>query len=686
MRFSLSLLAVSVGAIIALSPLHSASAQSLVHLSADRRDEVERENWIGAIASTSDSTEDSAETVEIAQTDATQPENDAASEATATEAEPAAVGDQSESESETEAAAEPIEESTDAATSSDETTAETTAAEAESVDSSNRETTQETAQETQPDEAPEASDVETTEDTNAQAEPSTPLVPADAAAPSTDETETSEEIEAETEAEAETETSEEIETETEAEAADEGLIQAAPEYLNPSPNPLQFPTQPEEVEIVGTQPITLEQAIDLAIRNNRELQVSRLELERAQAALREVQAANLPTLDLNSNLTFQENTQQQDSALQDFLDQLQGGQGGGQSDEDDVNVVLGGSVELNYPLFTGGRRPALIEAAEGQVRFQELQVEAQEEQLRLDVINNYYDLQETDEQVRIQEAALEQALQSLRDAEALERAGVGTRFDVLQAQVDVANARQQLTQALSQRQIARRQIVQTLSLAQSVEVAAADPVEVADLWDLSLEETIVLAIRNRAELEQQLVQREISDAQRRAALAQLNPQVSLFASYDLQDTLNEDQTVQDSYQFGAQFSLSLFDGGSARAQADQEEANIAIAEANFAAQRNQIRFDVESAYSNLQANFENIQTASLALEQAREALRLARLRFQAGVGTQTDVLIAQSDLTEAEFNRVQAILGYNRSLAELQRSVSNFPYAGVIPEPSPEVQ
>jgi outer membrane protein TolC len=683
MRFSLSLLAVSVGAILALSPLHSASAQSLVHLSADRRDEVERENWIGAIASTSDSIEDSAETVEIAQADEpAQPENDSASEATATEAEPAAASDQSDTE---EATAEPIEESTDAASSSD----ETTTTEAESADSSDLETTQETAQETQPDE----SDAEAAEDTNAQAEPSTSPVPADAASPSTDETETNEEVEVEAEeAEEETE-AEEAEEETETgeaeeavESADEGLIQAAPEYLNPSPNPLQFPTQPEEVEIVGTQPITLEQAIDLAIRNNRELQVSRLELERAQAALREVQAANLPTLDLNSNLTFQENTQQQDSALQDFLDQLQGGQGGGQSDEDDVNVVLGGSVELNYTLFTGGRRPALIEAAEGQVRFQELQVEAQEEQLRLDVINNYYDLQETDEQVRIQEAALEQALQSLRDAEALERAGVGTRFDVLQAQVDVANARQQLTQALSQRQIARRQIVQTLSLAQSVEVAAADPVEVADLWDLSLEETIVLAIRNRAELEQQLVQREISDAQRRAALAQLRPQVSLFATYDLQDTLNEDQTVQDSYQFGAQFSLSLFDGGSARAQAAQEEANIAIAETNFAAQRNQIRFDVESAYSNLQANFENIQTASLALEQAREALRLARLRFQAGVGTQTDVLIAQSDLTEAEFNRVQAILGYNRSLAELQRSVSNFPYAGVIPDPSPEVQ
>ncbi|NJO67247.1 MAG: TolC family protein [Leptolyngbyaceae cyanobacterium RM1_405_57] len=632
MRFPLSLLAVSVGAAIALSPLHSASAHSLARFGADWRDELERKDSIGAIAAT-----DSVETVEIAQDSTTdQPSESLESESTAAEVE---------------------QETAQEALSQEELSQEAPAVDVED------EATEEPAPSPDADEAmpPEDADSEDADSEDADSE--------DADSEDAD-------LEDETEAE------------TEATTIDSNLIQAAPDYLNPSPNPLQFPTQPEEVEIVGTQPITLEQAIDLAIRNNRELQVSRLELERNQAALQEALAANLPTLNLTSNLTFQENTQQQqDTALQDLLDQLQGGQGGNtQSEDDDVNVVLGGALELNYTLFTSGRRPALIEAAEGQVRFQELQVEAQEEQLRLDVINNYYDLQETDEQVRIREAALDQALQSLRDAEALERAGVGTRFDVLQSQVDVANARQQLTQALSQRQIARRQIVQTLSLAQSVEVAAADPVEVADLWDLSLEETIVLAVRNRAELEQQLVQRGISDAQRRAALSQLGPQVSLFATYDVQDTLNQDETVQDSYQFGARLNLSLFDGGVARAQANQEEANIAIAETNFAAQRNQVRFDVESAYSNLQANFENIQTASLALEQAREALRLARLRFQAGVGTQTDVLISQTDLTEAEFNRVQAILGYNRSLAELQRSVSNFPYAGTVPEPSSEVQ
>ena len=117
-------------------------------------------------------------------------------------------------------------------------------------------------------------------------------------------------------------------------------------------------------------------------------------------------------------------------------------------------------------------------------------------------------------------------------------------------------------------------------------------------------------------------------------------------------------------------SLNLFDGGAASARASQERKNIAIAENNFANQRNQIRFEVEQYYAQLQSNLENVQTASAAVDQAREALRLARLRFQAGVGTQTDVIAAENDLTRAQGNRITAILDYNRAFANLQRAVS----------------
>jgi len=175
-------------------------------------------------------------------------------------------------------------------------------------------------------------------------------------------------------------------------------------------------------------------------------------------------------------------------------------------------------------------------------------------------------------------------------------------------------------------------------------------------------------------MEQQLVQRDIAELQRRAALAALGPQVSLFAQYSVSNPTNDgDPDFNDIYQVGAQVDLALFEGGAARARARQQEISGAIAENDFANTRNTVRFEVEQAFLSLQANQANIGTAEIGLEQAVEALRLARLRFQAGVGTQTDVLNSQTDLTQAQGNQVRAILGYNRSLVTLQRAISNLP-------------
>lgn len=451
----------------------------------------------------------------------------------------------------------------------------------------------------------------------------------------------------------------------------------APENLNPSPNPLNFPTRPEEVTVSESQPITLQQAIELAVRNNPSLQQTRLELEQSRAALREAQAANAPTVGATSSLT---------GSLQEGLEAERNAQDiptGSASREANTSLNLQAGLEANYNIFTSGRRSASIQAAEGTVRFRELALEVDTKQLALDVTTSYYDLQEADQQVEIFQAALTEALQSLRDAQALERAGVGTRFDVLQSEVDAANARQDLTQQLSRQEVARRTLAQRLSLAQGIDITAADEVAVAGTWEPSLEQSIVQAFKNRAELEQQLVQRDIAEQRRRGALAQLGPQVAARATYGVANLLSnsgessilstEGKGFFNTASIALNASINLFDGGQARAQARQEEANIAIAESQFVNARDQIRFQIEQAYSTLQASSENIQTTTLAVQRAEEALRLARLRFQAGVGTQTDVIQQQTALTRSRVNNLQAILDYNRSLAQLQRFVSNLP-------------
>ncbi|BAY12320.1 TolC family protein [Calothrix sp. NIES-2098] len=449
-----------------------------------------------------------------------------------------------------------------------------------------------------------------------------------------------------------------------------GAVQV-PENLIPNPNPLQYPTKPEEVKVQGNQPITLAQALELARRNNRQIQVTQLELERSRAALREAQAALFPNLGLSTDITRERTVsdtyrvkvqeQQQEGLPPAFRQPI---------DPAPSNTNFNGQAQLSYDIYTSGRRQANIRAAEEQVRFNELALENQFEEIRLSVSTDYYNLQQRDEEVRIAQSAVTNAQASLRDAEALERAGVGTRFDVLRSQVNLANSQQDLTTAVSLQQIARRQLAARLSLPQSVNISAADPVRLAGLWNQTLEQSIVLAFQNRPDLQQQLAQRNINEQQRRQALAGLGPQVSLVASYQLFDQFNDDISVADGYSVGVRATLNLFDGGAARARAAQARANIAIAETQFADLRNQVRFEVEQSYSTQQSNLQNVQTANAALEQAREALRLARLRFQAGVGTQTDVINSENDLTRAEGNRVRAILDYNRALAQLQRSVT----------------
>jgi outer membrane protein TolC len=442
----------------------------------------------------------------------------------------------------------------------------------------------------------------------------------------------------------------------------------APSYLNPNPNPLQFPTKPAEVRIQGAQPVTLDQVLELARRNNRDLQTALLQLERSRASLREAQAALFPNLSINSTISRRQSASSQlgleQRARQEQVfesDALQG---------DEPSTAFSGQAQLSYNLYTSGSRQARIRQAEEQVRSSEFTVESQSEDVRLNVTRQYYDLQQADEQVRINQSAVVNAQASLRDAVALERAGVGTRFDVLRFQVNLANSQQNLTNSISQQRIAQRQLSATLSITQSVDLIAADPVRLAGLWNQSLEDSIVQALQNRPELQQRLAERNIGEQQRRQALSQLGPQLSLVASYDLLDQFNDNVAVTDGYSVGLQASLNLYEGGAARAQAAQARANIAIAENAFANQRNQVRFEVEQAYSQLQSNLENVQTANTALEQAREALRLARLRFQAGVGTQTDVISAENDLTLSEGNRIQAILNYNRALAAIQRAVT----------------
>jgi outer membrane protein TolC len=415
-------------------------------------------------------------------------------------------------------------------------------------------------------------------------------------------------------------------------------------------NDLNLPKTGDEVQITKNTSITLQEAIAIAFRNNREVQASRLTVNKSQTGIGEAQAGQAVQVGLKSTLQTQ-------GAPVIF---------GSQSPVNNNDTNIQGTLQATYSILDTGKNQSGIRAAEEQVKFDRLDLIRVEQKIRGTVITAYYDLQAADSSVIINQAAVKDATRSLSDAQLQEKAGVGTKFDILRAQVQLATANQDLTNAQGQQQTARKKIAQILVVDNNTEFKAADTVRELGGWGYSLEDSVVLAYKNRPEVKQQIVLRSVSEQQQIIASAADSAQVNLFANYNLGKSLTTSLSAQDNYSLGAQFSWNFWDGGSAGARSSREKVNQEIYENQFTTTRNQIRFEVEQAYYSLGSNKKNIATSTQSLKQAEESLKLARLRFQAGVGTQTDVIQAQTELAKARGNRVTAILNYNRALSTLR--------------------
>lgn len=128
-------------------------------------------------------------------------------------------------------------------------------------------------------------------------------------------------------------------------------------------------------------------------------------------------------------------------------------------------------------------------------------------------------------------------------------------------------------------------------------------------------------------------------------------------------------------------SLPIFDGGVARARVQQARADVASAETNRRQAIDQVGLEVQQAYLTLLQARDRVAVANVGLAQAREAFRLARVRYNAGVSQQTgispqlELSNSQTSLTQAETNQVNALYDYNSARAQLDRAIGRYSYA-----------
>jgi outer membrane factor, OMF family len=450
-------------------------------------------------------------------------------------------------------------------------------------------------------------------------------------------------------------------------------IPALAQTSSPSPTTIQ-PILPEyprtfkesiQLKTLKSQAISLNDAVQIAIQRSPNLLLSKLGVEQSQGGVKEAEAGRLPTASTSAQYQYSETAQsklQQSGLSSAFGSSRSGGAS---------SSLTGNILQANWNLYTAGLVDAQIEDKRQGLKNSTLEVEKQLQDLKVNVTKAYFKLQTEDGNVEIAQSAVRNAEASLKDTGSQERAGVGTQFDVLRQQVQLANTKQRLIQAQNNRVVAQRDLARTLNFVEPTEVSASDPIEEIGSWDLSLEDSIFQAYGKRVELSQFVAQEQQTKARERAAYAQINPQVSLSGAIDFANQFGSSNGAggQVGYSVGAQVRWNFFDGGVAQGQAEQAVAAAKIARVNFTNINNQVRFEVEQQFFTLQSSKERISSSRQAQFQGEEALRLARLRLRSGVGTLIDVISAEDALTTAKVNLLQAVISYNQSLQELRRAV-----------------
>ena len=297
------------------------------------------------------------------------------------------------------------------------------------------------------------------------------------------------------------------------------------------------------------------------------------------------------------------------------------------------------------------------------------------DQLIATVKTQFYQIIVNRELVKVNQQSVELLDAQLKDQQNRFEAGTVPRFNVLQAEVAYYNQLPLLITAQNNLRISKLQLAKTLGLYFQPMRGENPPLEVLGEMPyiprpINLAHAIEMGKERRPFLKQARANVLNQLQQVRATAGQWLPNITTTGGGEWvsSPTTSSWHDISKGWLALVQGSLPIWDSGAIAGQVIQQRALLSESKITYDDDVRQVELEIQQAYSNLQQNEELVKSQEKNVELADEALRLAKARLDAGAGVQLDVLNAQVQLLTAQSTRLQALFGYNSSLAEFDRA------------------
>ncbi|KAF5409090.1 MAG: Outer membrane efflux protein [Candidatus Udaeobacter sp.] len=297
------------------------------------------------------------------------------------------------------------------------------------------------------------------------------------------------------------------------------------------------------------------------------------------------------------------------------------------------------------------------------------------DQLIATVKTQFYQIIVNRELVKVNQQSVELLDAQLKDQQNRFEAGTVPRFNVLQAEVAYYNQLPLLITAQNNLRISKLQLARTLGLYFQPRRGENPPLEALGEMPyiprpINLADAIEMGKERRPFLKQARANVLNQLQQVRATAGQWLPAITTTGGAEwVSSPVNSSwHDISKGWLALVQGSLPIWDSGAIAGQVIQQRALLSETKITYDDDVRQVELEIQQAYSNLQQNEELVKSQEKNVELADEALRLAKARLDAGAGVQLDVLNAQVQLLTAQSTRLQALFGYNSSLAEFDRA------------------
>jgi outer membrane protein TolC len=408
---------------------------------------------------------------------------------------------------------------------------------------------------------------------------------------------------------------------------------------------------------LAAEPWTLERALEQALNHNPDARIAQQRIAAAQAGLEQANAAFWPRLQFQSSYTRTDNpmmvfgsilNQRAYSSSLNFNDV---------PDVDDLNTR--GLVTV--PLYAGGKTKAGREAAKANTEAAKQDSEAVRNALGFEVSRAFYSVLKTRQFIRAAEAAVNSFEGSLSIAKKRLEAGSLLKTDVLDIEVRLAQAREDLVRARNANALAVRALRNLLGIEDGDFVVAdsAPTVTAPDSGDFS----------RRAELAAARQRERAAQEQVRGAKSGYAPRVNAFGSLDY-DYGWKFESGGGSYTAGALLQWDLWDGKLTRAKVREANANLESAREEQRKLRLALDLEVEQACLDLKAANERLSVTDQVVAQASESAGLTRARFEQGAALSTQLIDSETALVAARVRRAEAEADQQIALAALRKALA----------------